>query len=316
MTLAGYLRAARPVAYPAIGLPLLLGQALAFGCAQQHRRVSQPLGALATVLATHVHGAISMVAVLFLNDYADEATDRLNKTFYISGGSRAIQMGLVTGEMLYDRAIRLIALDCAFLALIGFAFERPLLPILGMIGLSCGWVYSMPPFSLSHRGYGEALQAWTLAYALPVFSYYFASNDLEGFPWSTLGLTLPIFYASNVNSALPDYPSDCATKRLTRPVRVGQRRARTEVVALTALGCALTWLSIPICATPFLTVLSCVGVFYVAIASRLVPDSDISTNRERCKSFVRLNVAVHTVIIFIFALGHHKGVEFQEANFI
>ena len=84
-----------------------------------------------------------MAIVLYLNDFADEETDKINQTYYISGGSRVISQGKISARQLLLGALGLSVADIAFLVGVSDPWGRIWLPLLGLLGFACGWLYSM-----------------------------------------------------------------------------------------------------------------------------------------------------------------------------
>lgn len=221
-----------------IALPLVWGQALAMAQTQQF--------SWEWCLVAQLFGALCQVFSLYLNDYADEALDRRNDTYWLSGGSRVIPDGHLNGLQLF-RAARICAVLMLVLSLLALATGRGLLPVITVLALTLGWTYSLPPLQASYRGYGELHQAISCGVILPVTGFYLQSNNLTAFPWLTLIPSGLVFFASNITTALPDLPSDQEGGKLSYAVRHGATQAEQQALLLSALACLLAvppiWMS-------------------------------------------------------------------------
>ncbi|MFY0526417.1 prenyltransferase [Archangium gephyra] len=232
-TLRAWLQASRLPSQSYLALPLLLGQ-----CVAVHMRG----GALdvGTLVAVQLFGVLDQLFIVYANDWADQETDRRNRTATLfSGGSRVLVEGRLS-----PRALGLAAALCAgaLLALsLGLALVRgaPLLVPLAVAALGLLWAYSYPPLRLSYRGGGELLQMVGVAGVLPLYGYVAQGGDPGRFPWALVALLLPTHLACAVATALPDEPSDRESGKLTLPARVGGERAAWVIVALNGLTLAL-----------------------------------------------------------------------------
>ena len=233
-TLRAWLQASRLPSQSYLALPLLLGQAVAV-----HMRG----GALdvGTLVAVQLFGVVDQLFIVYANDWADQETDRRNRTATLfSGGSRVLVEGRLS-----PRALGLAAALCAgaLLALsLGLALVRgaPLLVPLAVAALGLLWAYSYPPLRLSYRGGGELLQMVGVAGVLPLYGYVAQGGDAGRFPWALVALLLPTHLACAIATALPDEPSDRESGKRTLPARVGGERAAWVIVALNGLSLALT----------------------------------------------------------------------------
>ena len=76
-----------------ISIPLLAGQALAF-------RIHGVFD-WSWFFHLELYGILFQIYVLYINDYADEELDRDNHTYWLSGGSRVIPQGKLSGQALW-----------------------------------------------------------------------------------------------------------------------------------------------------------------------------------------------------------------------
>ncbi len=228
-----WLQASRLPSQSYIALPLLLGQVVA---AHMRGRALD----LGTLVAVQLFGLLDQLFIVYANDWADQETDRRNRTATLfSGGSRVLVEGRLSA-----RALGLAALVCAgaLLALsVGLAVARgaPLLVPLAVAALALLWAYSYPPLRLSYKGGGELLQMVGVAGVLPLYGYVAQGGALASFPWALVALLLPTHLGCAIATALPDEPSDRESGKYTLPARVGGERAAWVIVALNGLSLAL-----------------------------------------------------------------------------
>jgi 1,4-dihydroxy-2-naphthoate octaprenyltransferase len=216
-----------------LALPLLLGQVMAVHAGGRALD-------LATLVGVQLFGFLDQLFIVYANDWADQETDRHNRTATLfSGGSRVLVEGLLPA-----RALGMAAIACAggLLAVsVGLAVGRgaPLLVPLAVAALALLWAYSYPPLRLSYRGGGELLQMVGVAVVLPLYGYVAQGGEPGRFPWALVAFLLPTHLGCAIATALPDEPSDRETGKLTLPARVGGERAAWAIVALNGLTLAL-----------------------------------------------------------------------------
>lgn len=296
-------QAARPAAHGMIAVPLLWGQALA--SINGH------------ALAWHwfalllLFGMACQVHILYLNDYADEAVDRLNTTYWLSGGSRVIPEGHLDGPQLLAGSFFALAI-VVILSLISTAMGRPWMLLLGALSLIASWSYSLGPLRLSYRGHGELHQAISCGILLPLTAFYMQTGTLAHFPWPALAPMFLLFFAGNIITALPDRPSDEQGGKRSYPVRHGARRARRDAAILLALA----YLLVPVVSAPWLSFwltasLVSAPAILILLYSRAGnnPASSHGTNSTPERNFVLLATSsqvwmVMAWTLLLFAQGH------------
>lgn len=277
-----WLAASRPLAHGMIAIPLLWGQALALLVTQAFH--------WQWFIIIHVFGLLCQVCALYLNDYADESVDRLNRTYWLSGGSRVIPDGYLTGQQL----LRASLLACFLLVLLGFAgfaLGRAWMPLAACMAAGLAWTYSLSPVRAAYRGYGELHQALSCGAFLPLVAFYLQAGTLADFPWGFLLPACLIFYAGNIITAIPDVTSDEQGGKCTYPVRHGGARARRDAVLLLlaaylmAVVVSAPWLAWPL--TGLLVSGPAIAVLLYIHQSGLVVTAEVS-NRPMCKRYIVL----------------------------
>jgi 1,4-dihydroxy-2-naphthoate octaprenyltransferase len=293
--IAAWLQASRPLAQVNIALPLLLGQALAFAA---HGRFSWR--ALALV---HAFGLVDQLFIVFANDYADADTDRINTTHApYSGGSRVIPEGKLSAKQLRTAAWVMAASLVGVSAWGAAMLARPWTLGACALAIVLMWAYSFRPLRLSYRGHGEILQGLGLGVVLPVLGYYVQTGTFEGLRLAAL---LPVFllgHVGNINTSLPDQPSDLASDKRSYPVRVGQYRARRHSLELLAIAACFTPLVTPRADWPFLLVSVLVPLLVLAFNVPLLGSAD-AENRDECRRFVTINAIALNLMLAAWMLG-------------
>ncbi len=306
-TISAWIQASRLPSQGYIFCPLLLGQALWFSLSG---RFNLPLAGL-----TWLFGLIIQLYIVYANDLADVAVDRLNVTFTpFSGGSRV----LVEGKLSVPDLKTAVAVTVILNGLIGLCLlfqGRPLAPLLILVSLALLWLYSFPPVRLSYRGGGEFLQMTGVGLVLPLFGYYVQAGSPDAFQWRYVAALLPLQLACAFSTTLPDEPSDRAGGKKTIAVILGGKRAKAVVIVLHLL--ALSLLAVVILPESSLIVfLSVIAVSIAAISgmmlflSRAVPGSRAMLAFVTCSILATLGLTTSIVIErFVSARGPMKSCE-------
>ncbi len=228
-----WIQAARPASAVNIQLPLAFGQVLAYAT---HTSLSAELS-----LWLGLYGLCMQLYIVFLNDWADQRADALNETpTPFSGGSRVLVEQRLSPVAL-RRAGSAAGWTVAVLGLLlGYAYQRPLLPVLFVGGLLLLWAYSLPPLRLNYRGGGELLQALGVGGILPLAGFYAQTGQLPAFsngdnPLSLIALLSAYIYlqvAAAIAFTLPDAQADRRAGKRTLAVLIGVRKAASLAVAL------------------------------------------------------------------------------------
>ena len=229
-SLRPWLIAARPIAHGMIALPLLWGQGLAL--------VSNAQFDWLWFAMIHLFGVGIQIYSLYLNDYADEATDRLNQSYWLSGGSRVIPDGQLSGRQLYFASL-VVVFGLFLLSAVAYQYGRNAMPALTCLAAFLGWSYSLAPIKSSYQGYGELHQAISCGVVLPVIAFYMQSGSLANFPWLLLFPTGLLFFAGNIVTALPDQASDAQSNKQSYPVRHGHGQAQHDAIIMLVIAYAL-----------------------------------------------------------------------------
>ena len=188
---------------------------------------------------TMLGGSLLHIGTNTSNDYFDHTsgTDEANYNYMVpfSGGSRSIQMGLISAKgMLYLSMITfalsgLIGIPLIIKAGINILF-------LGFIGFLSGFFYTAPPFRFaSRKGIGELLIGLNFGPLMVVGSFLVqTSGDLTHvFEAALAGIPIGLLVAAIVYvNQFPDHDGDKATGKNNLVVVFGPEKARIGYVFL------------------------------------------------------------------------------------
>lgn len=166
-------------------------------------------------------GALHLGANL-INDYYDaRGSDPINIRFTpFSGGSRVIQNKEIAPGVTLFMALLFFALGLGcgiWLA----RFGRPLVLVIGSLGLVAGWSYSSPPLQLMARGLGEMVIFFAFGPLITLGAYYAMSGHLS---WQAFAIGFPHgFLITEVIwiNQFPDYQADKEAEKKNLVVRLG-----------------------------------------------------------------------------------------------
>ena len=196
---------------------------------------SWPAFLLALVGAASVH-----IAANTWNDMYDwqSGADKINHDYFLpySGGSRAIELGLITERGLMKIAVGAIAV--AFACGLGLAaLGSPVVLPLGLLGALAAWTYTAPPLRLiARRGLGELLIGVAFGPLLSVGAVAAVTGSID--PVAAL-LGIPVGLLTTAIlwiNEFPDAPSDALAGKTHLVVTMGTSAARWGYVALLAVA--------------------------------------------------------------------------------
>ena len=187
---------------------------------------------------TVLGGSLLHIGTNTANDYFDHTsgTDEANYNYMVpfSGGSRSIQMGLISARGMLTVSIVSFALS----AMVGLPLiQKAGLPVLwlGLIGFISGFFYTAPPFRFaSRKGLGELLIGLNFGPLMVAGSALIQTGRLlpEAF---LAGIPIGLLVAAIVYvNEFPDHDGDKATGKDTLIVVFGPEKARVGYVLLVA----------------------------------------------------------------------------------
>jgi len=246
---------------------------------------------------------LSLIGGVFLhlgtnvaNDYFDHRSgnDAVNKEFIrpFSGGSRTIQLGLLTPKEVLSGAL----LFYAMATLIGLylAWVRgPFVLVLGLIGVFSGFFYTAPPFNWAGRGMGEALVGINFGALMTLGAYYVQTQRLAVEPLiASIPTSLLIAAVLYINE-FPDYVADKTVGKNTLVVRLGRSKA-VYGYALIVLGAYVAvFLSVLLRITPAYTLFALVPLPLAVEAVR-------HASKFYSTSFILVPANAMTIVIHLF----------------
>jgi 1,4-dihydroxy-2-naphthoate octaprenyltransferase len=189
---------------------------------------------------TLLGGSLLHIGTNTSNDYFDHksGTDELNYNYSnvgLNGGSRSIQMGLISPKGMLTVAITTFALS-AIVGIPLFLKAGPPILWLGLIGFISGLFYTAPPFRFSSRsGLGELIIGLNFGPLMVVGSALVQTGSLDKVLPEAFLVGIPIGFlvaAIVYMNEFPDHNSDKATGKNTLIVVFGPEKARAGYVAL------------------------------------------------------------------------------------
>ncbi len=219
--------ATRPRFFAASVLPIALGSAWGY-------RASGALDLAALTLATLAVVLIHAGANIF-NDVYDDLVggDRTNegRIHPYTGGSRFIQNGVLSLGQMRALALAVLGLGLALGVILAVAKGWPVIGF-GAAGVALGLSYSVPPFRLSDRGFGEISVGLAFG-VLPVMGSAWLQSGRISLDAAFLSLPMAFWIASILLiNEVPDATSDALAGRKTLAVRLGKDGTRRLYLAL------------------------------------------------------------------------------------
>ncbi len=170
----------------------------------------------------------------YVNDAEDVATDAQSDPTALTGGSRAIQRGLVTPALLL-RASAWLAGLVGGVAVVDLLLGDWLAALLHLATLLFGYAYSGRPFQLGRRGCSELDAALVMGVLVPLAGAH-ARGGINRATWALCAVLFVETIFARLSTAYPDLEADRATGKRTIPALVG---ARGSVLVFAAVGIAI-----------------------------------------------------------------------------
>jgi 1,4-dihydroxy-2-naphthoate octaprenyltransferase len=190
---------------------------------------------LGAMIAALLGGVFIHMGTNVFNDYFDHRSmdDELNREYVrpFSGGSRMIQLGLMSPLEVLAEAVVLFALAAGIGIILAWLRGWPIL-VFGIVGLVSGYFYTAPPLNLAARGIGELVVGVNFGVLMTLGSYYVQTMTLS---WTALVASIPpalLIAAVLYVNEFPDYKADKAVGKRHLVVRLGREKATWGVPAL------------------------------------------------------------------------------------
>jgi 1,4-dihydroxy-2-naphthoate octaprenyltransferase len=193
------------------------------------------------LFASALAGALCLqISANTFNDYFDwkSGTDQANADYFVpfTGGSRSIELGLITERALLRLAVMTLGL-AALAALPVLLVRSPGILAFGIAGAALAYFYTAPPLRLSaRRGLGELSILFAFGPLLTAGTVYAltgradAGAYLIGLPIGLL--TVAILWVNQ----FPDMESDAMTGKNHLLVTIGKKAARWVYMLLIAIA--------------------------------------------------------------------------------
>jgi 1,4-dihydroxy-2-naphthoate octaprenyltransferase len=289
-----WLQASRLMSQPYILLPLLFGEGV----------YVWQTGVWSTQLLfiTIAYSVFLQLYIVYANDYADEAVDKVNTTYNLfSGGSRVLVEEKLTRKELRQGILWTMAIGMIVALMSAVVYGRGAIILFLLISWGHLWAYSYPPLQLSYRGGGEWLQAIGVGMVLPLTGYYFQAGNLAAFPWIVLPFTLILHLAAALVTTLPDEPSDKMGHKSTLAVQKGLPTVIWWIILLYSMSffVLFVWTLVYI-RSPWLCLLVTVPAFFAYIGLCSIRTKPVP-GYASMDCFVGLGVA--TVVLLMAGLS-------------
>jgi 1,4-dihydroxy-2-naphthoate octaprenyltransferase len=251
--------------------------------------------ALALLATALVHSGANVC-----NDYFDhtQGTDDVNVAYIrpFSGGSRAIQNGLLSPRSVLRGGILLLGLGAAVGGATAVLTSWMLVPV-GVTGILAGLFYSAPPLRLASRGLGELTIGLTFGVLVTLGAWIAQTHSLSS---AVLPACVPLallIAGVIVINEVPDIDADAATGKRTLPVRLGLRGGLHlhAVLSLSSLGAIGTFALLGV--LPREATLGLLGALLAALAAY---DSLVKGSLARACA---LTATAHTLTGLLLSVG-------------
>ncbi|HSE41207.1 MAG TPA: prenyltransferase [Acidobacteriota bacterium] len=234
---SGLLQLADPKIWTASLVPFILGNSLAFA-ATNHLYPVPALFALIVLILVEISKNGFNEYFDFVSG-ADQYVTAENKTPF-SGGKKVIVNGILSlAEVGW---ISIIFLILALIASIPVILFRPGLIWFGLVGVLLSVAYSIPPLSLSYRGFGEVAVGFTFGPLIVNGTYFLHTATLDQAP---ILLSIPLgFMIAAVLwiNEIPDVEADRKAHKWNLVARLGREKAVPGYLFL--LICAYTMIAV------------------------------------------------------------------------
>ena len=243
-----YLKALRAPFLTGSIVPVIIGAAFAF--AEKVFSFSFFLISLLGVAALHLGANL-------LNDYYDaRGSDPINvRLTPFSGGSRVIQNKEIAPGAVLFMAITFFSLGLGT-GIWFFYLGRPLVLIIGLLGLAAGWSYSAPPLQLMARGWGEVVIFLAFGPFITLGTYYVMAGSLS-WPAFTLGFPQGFLIAGVIwINQFPDYQADHKAGKQNLVVRWGPGFSRYIYILIMNLAFFIVIFMVSVIDLPYLIMIS------------------------------------------------------------
>lgn len=237
----GFWQLADPKIWIASTVPMVVGAAFAFGSTGRFDLYWFIVALIAVYCIEIGKNAV--------NEWVDytSGVDRFitpDKRTPFSGGKKTIVDGKLTLSEVVMIAVVTFVIACVIGLYIMFFKERGIFWI-GIAGVLLSILYSLPPFKLAYRGFGEVTVGLTFGPLIVLGIYYLQTGRVD---LSALWVSIPIgILIANVLwiNQFPDYEADARGNKRNWLVRLGKKKG-VKVFALLFLAAYLWFILLAI----------------------------------------------------------------------
>jgi len=183
----------------------------------------------------------------FSNDYFDVALDGVSPGKTFGGSKQLVGRPELLGPAM--SAARLLSYASILAACAAVALGASVLILPLAVGANAlGWLYSLPPWRLSHRGFGELAIAVGTGFGVPTAGYLAVKGEIDaGLLVSSAALMMYGFVLA-LNLELADMEADHEGGKMNLVARFGWSKSLRVAVLLCAAATTILWLNSPILA--------------------------------------------------------------------
>lgn len=225
-------RATRAPFLTASIMPVLLGGALVFN---QNGQLNWVTFVLSLIAAVSVHLGANL-----LNDYGDHllGSDARNEKYTpFSGGSRLIQTGLIKPSTIFRVGITFLIITVVIGLILIYLTAAWGLLIFGIGGVFIAIAYSLPPFKLAFRGWGELAVSLAFGPLIVGGTVFVQTQSLD---WQIILIAIPagllvglILYINEVQ----DEAADRVSQKNTLVVKMQNIKRALQIYRLALAFC-------------------------------------------------------------------------------
>jgi len=190
-------------------------------------------------LLTLLGGIFIHAGLDLANDYFDHTSgvDEINVYHNpFSGGSRAIQDGLLSPTQVLWGSIICFSIGASIGIFLDFALPGHTLLIIGLVGIFLAYFYSASPIRIGYTSLGEIACGLGFGPVMALGSYYVQAGRLNWQPlWASLPVGILIASVLYINE-FPDYEADKQASKKTLVVILGKKKAIRFYPALLLLS--------------------------------------------------------------------------------
>jgi 1,4-dihydroxy-2-naphthoate polyprenyltransferase len=238
------------------------------------------------------------------NDYFDwtSGTDKVNNEYFLpySGGSRSIELGLITERKLLF--VALSALGIAALAGLPFLIlQGPGLLLFAIVGAFSAYYYTAPPLRLAaRRGLGELIVGLNFGPLMTAGTVFALTGQ---FSWMAFFIGLPIGLLTTAIlwiNQFPDMIPDALSGKNNLVVVLGKKRARWGYLLILTAAFGSVIAGILLNVLPITSVLALIGIPFGIHASIILFRYYSDRNLIRANS---VTILLHSITGLLLAVG-------------